>query len=521
MIAQKIESVDFFDESRAFFEQTITWLEADDTALLDHYDLEVELEQRGHELMRRLLQAHINVRGPGDLGPSLIGGDGLHRTHKRPTQRKLETIFGTVCVGRTAYHAPGYESLHPKDASLNLPEQKQSHHLTKRVALEVARGSYEEAITSINQNTGAHIAKRQAEELAVRAAQDFDSFYQTRAFCQSDNPQKTGPILVFSSDGKGIAMKHEDLRPVTKRAAEEARTKKDKSKRLRPGEKKNRKRMACVGSVYTIARHVRTPEEVVGELRPVKEVKTKQRPKPENKRVWASIKKSRREVVRELFDEAEARDPKAEKEWVGVLDGDPHQLADLQVEAEARGARVTFVLDLIHVLEYIWEAARALKGQGTKEAELWAQEQLLGLLKGKCSLVAAGIRRSATHKGLKGTQRKAVDKCCNYLLKNKELMRYDEYLKRGYPIASGVIEGACRSLVQDRMGRTGARWRLDSAEAVLRLRALLQSGDFEEYWEFHMLCEYQDNHAFHFNEPPRLGMKPQIPSQRRHLRVVK
>ena len=104
------------------------------------------------------------------------------------------------------------------------------------------------------------------------------------------------------------------------------------------------------------------------------------------------------------------------------------------------------------------------------------------------------MRRSATKRGLTGTRREPIDRCANYLLRLKDFLRYDEYLASGFPIATGVIEGACRYLVKDRMDITGARWTVAGAEAVLRLRALRASGDFDEYWAFHEACHHKTTH---------------------------
>ena len=130
-------------------------------------------------------------------------------------------------------------------------------------------------------------------------------------------------------------------------------------------------------------------------------------------------------------------------------------------------------------------------------------ERGLRILNGKASDVAAGIRRSATRQNLSASERERVDKC-DYLIKYRPYLRYDHCLERGYPIATGVIEGACRHLVKDRMDLTGARWRLERAEAVLRIRALRTSGDFDKYWDFHKEQEFQRNHASKFQEPERL-----------------
>jgi hypothetical protein len=153
------------------------------------------------------------------------------------------------------------------------------------------------------------------------------------------------------------------------------------------------------------------------------------------------------------------------------------------------------ILDIIHVLGYLWEAAYSFHAEGTEQARLWVRERLLLILKGKVSAVAAGMRQSATKQALTGAKRKTVDKACNYLLKNKAFMRYHEYLAAGLPIASGNVEGACGHLVRDRMERTGAIWTEQGAEAVLQLRALEKSGDFDEYWAYHLERERQWNYA--------------------------
>jgi hypothetical protein len=143
------------------------------------------------------------------------------------------------------------------------------------------------------------------------------------------------------------------------------------------------------------------------------------------------------------------------------------------------------VLDLIHVIEYLWKAAWDFFETGDEAAEAWVRERVGLILRGKSSDVAAGMRRSATMRGFDPDRRKKVDKSCDYLIGHRAMMRYDKYLADGLPIATGVIEGACRHLVQDRMDVTGARWGLEGAEAVLRLRSLQASGDLKEYWSFH------------------------------------
>jgi len=306
----------------------------------------------------------------------------------------------------------------------------------------------------------------------------------------------------LTTDAKGVLMRPDGLRPKTRDKAAVRRHRLDK--RLSPGEKKNAKRMAQVASIYDIEPHVREVDDVMRELRPVGPVTT--RPRPTCKRVWASLDRTPRDVVAELFQEAQRRDPGHRRAWVVLVDGNAHQLSSVRSEARRQGAKVTLIIDIIHVLEYLWTAAHALFADASKQSEAWVQKRFALLLQGRVSHVAAGLRRSATRRGLQGNPRKAADKAANYLLKYKHMMRYDTYIAAGYPIATGVIEGACRHLIGDRMDLTGARWGLQGAEAVLKLRDLRSSGDFEAYWRFHQAREHHRNHAVRYaNERgPRL-----------------
>lgn len=119
--------------------------------------------------------------------------------------------------------------------------------------------------------------------------------------------------------------------------------------------------------------------------------------------------------------------------------------------------------------------------------------------------MAAGIRRAATNRKLGKTKRKPVDTCVDYLLNKGRYLKYHQYLEKGFPIATGVIEGACRHLIKDRMDLTGARWRLQSAEAVFRLRSLKSSGDFADYWIFHEKQEFMRNHQSKYKRPSVLN----------------
>lgn len=497
-----------FAASRSFFNEVIGFLLSEDAQHLTHGQLERELEHRGRELLRNLLQGHLDARGMGEVDSPVCGADGFERTWKRPRQRGLESVFGTVEVKRLGFGGDGLASLHPLDAELNLPPESYSHEVRRRVAEEIIKSSFDDAMQSIARNTGAVVPKRQVEELVVRAATDFDAFYKERRAGPEAAHAQTGSVLVVSIDGKGVVMIKSGLREATRKAAERSKHKLDK--RLSRGEKRNRKRMATVAAVYTIAPFVRTPEEIACTMAPISEQETVRRPRPENKRVWASVKKEPEQVIEEAVRDALHRDPTHDKTWVALVDGNKHQLRLLRKLSRRHGADLMVVLDIMHAVEYLWKAGLSFYEEGSKELQVWVTERLLQVMRGRAAHVAAGIRRSATLRKLSPKKRKAADVCADYFLTYKSFMRYDQYLAAGLPIASGVIEGACRHLVKDRMDLTGARWGLASAEAVLQLRALRSSNDFDDYWPFHEAQEYERNHAAQYAEgkPPTTVSSP-------------
>jgi hypothetical protein len=506
-----------FARARAHAVKVEGILSTDNMVRKQHSDVEQLLDEQGRAWARLMLEEHLALRASLEKKTEVVGADGVERGSSRDSERHLETLVGRVPVPRRAYQAPGTTDLHPMDAALNLPREMFSHGIRRMVAKEAARASFDEVVEIVRDYTGSTIAKRQVEELAVRAARDFDAFYEQRASAR--DPAED--LMVISTDGKGIVMRHEDLRKATRSAAEKSVRKLET--RLTPGEKSNRKRMAQVATVYSIAPWTRTPADVLHTQRDTASVEAK-RPRPTDKRVWASVEKTPRAVIREAFDEALRRDPNKRRRWVVLVDGEPKQLRAVKAEARRAGVVVTILLDIVHVLEYVWAAARALFGQSNAKAEEWVADRLLALLTGKSGgEIARTIRWwAARHKGPKLDEAalRAIDKSCDYLADRTRtrLLHYQEALRDGLPIATGVIEGACRYLVKDRMDRTGARWSLTGAEAVLCLRALRASGDFDAYWQFHLARDNQRNHGSRYED----GKSPDpLPPPKTRLRRVK
>ena len=515
---------DRFVQAEATLSALVNRLQAQETARMSHSDLETLLEQQGRELMRQLLQAHLDWRAEATPTTPVVGADNVERTHQRTGTRALETLLGTVQVRRYGHGARGRGTLFPLDAELNLPVERYSFGIRRRAAEEATKGAFEEVVKILGTHASAAVAKRQVEEVVRRAAQDFDSFYLERRLAW---PTETGPssqLLVLTFDGKGVPMRPADLRPATQAAA--SRRQRKLATRLTKGEKRHVKRIAQVAAVYTIAPFKRTAEDLIRELRPEPAPPPRTRPRPEGKRVWASVAKEPAEVIDEAFLDAASRDPKRRKRWVVLLDGNADQLARAREAAKRHRVHVTIVLDLIHVLEYLWKAAYVFYPEGSTEAEGWVSERLLWLLCGDAGQVIASIRRTATCRGLTPAARKPADTCADYIERHKAYTHYDACLEAGLPVATGVIEGACRYVIRDRMEITGARWSLEGAEAILRLRSLRASGDLEKYWRHHEQRELERNHAARYANGKIPSLKrPESVSRRKvngpPLRVVK
>lgn len=478
----------FFSEAREQFDQLIKQLSSEDYEDNEHGEIENHIEKEGQELLRRLLQGWLDLKATNEAPKNgVLNPSGELLNHIRTgTSRILTSLFGDVRVTRKRYSQRGHSSVFPMDKSLNLPQDQYSDGMRNRLSKEALRGSFDNAIEAIIETTGGSIPKRQSLNLVRDVAQDFESFYEKKRYRE---PEETSDLLILSFDGKGIVMRPDGLRECTKKAAEKANKLKG---RLSPGEKKDRKRMAQVATVYTVQSHIRTGESIM-KLSEADNV-LPFRPPVRNKRVWASVERESESVIEEAFREALQRDSKQEREWIVLIDGLPHQIRLIEKVMKKLKVKATLVMDFIHVLEYLWKAAWCFFDKGDEAVEEWIAERATKILEGQCAQVAKGLRISATKQEI--VARENIDKCADYLLNNQERLAYGDALKQGFPIASGVIEGACRHLINDRLDITGARWSLDGAESILKLRSLKSSGDFDSYWEHHKKISRERNYNF-------------------------
>ena len=483
---------DPFAVSKAMFAALADELAGPAAAGMTASELEELIDEESRKAVLQLLQDHYDLRALREKQQArkhpapVAGTDGITRTRLETGHaRLLATLFGTVTVTRCAWRKPGAPDYLPADAALSLPAGRHSHTLTKLAALEAARSSFESAHDAIARRCGPVIGKRQAEESVVRSAANIPDFYAARI----PEPCTPAALLVLSADCKGIVMRPGALRAATARAA--AKLGKMRT-RLTAGEKPNRKRMAALVTVYDAEPAERRPHDVIappGGRAGARELR--KGPRARSKWLAGSVRKDPADMIAAAFGEAEARDPHHLRTWVVLVDGADHQLALIHAEAARRGVTIHVIIDIIHVLEYIWGAAWSLHEAGDPAAEDWVAARALAVLAGDSDRAAAEIAAEAGAAGLEGSRRSGADACVRYLASKREFLRYGQALDAGWPIATGVIEGACRHLIADRLSIGGARWGLDGAEAVLTMRAVISNGDFEEYWRFHLACEHR------------------------------
>jgi hypothetical protein len=468
--------------------------------------MEVLVTGQGRELLRGLVQLALDGQAEREVRlEQVTGTDGVRRARgERGHARTIVTTLGAVKARRIGYRSGirGVPSLFPRDAVLNLPPLGYSWALQRLAEMFCRSGSYEQAHEFVLAATGVSIGKRQLEQITVAAAADAERFYRDRdraAAVPAAGEQEQGlPPLAISADGKGVAMLPEARRRRTRAPEQKVRT---FDKRAGTGEKKGCKRMAETGAVFDVAvpdGPPRTPEQV---MRPDPGT-AKKPPRAENRWYACDITAGRDVTIGKIFAEADRRDPDHLRTWIALVDGDIYQLGLIQAAAAARGITLAIVIDFIHVLEYLWKAAWCFHAPRDPAMEDWVIAQALDILHGRVPDVITRIQAlAAAHPPRPGGEHaKVIRKTLHYLDAKQPFMDYPRALAEGWPIATGVIEGACRHLVQDRMGITGARWSLPGAQAILWLRAIAASGDHDAYWAWHITQEHQRNHLSRYQD---------------------
>jgi hypothetical protein len=422
---------------------------------------------------RQALQAFFDGHGSGDLGATIKLPDGQEaRRLEEVHARTYVSIFGKFVLPRTVYGSREGQALQfiPLDNRLQLPASDFSYVLQDwDQALAV-----EQAFSQVNRTIERMLHLNQSvdtlEGMNRQMAQDVGWFRDAQG---SPPAAEEGQIVVATGDCKGVVIRGQGTPTVC--GGE------------RPGgQRANQKRMATVGAVYTVDRYARTAEDVVMALFRDPDYQPQPRPQPCHKRVWASLPQEGpkpRSSIDLVFDwmarEYPQRNPGCQRPAVCLCDG---QEALWDACAAAFPAEhLVCILDLLHVTPRLWGAAKLLYGVKGKAVVPAVRAWVTAVLEGEAVKVITTLRRLSKKHGLRGAKKKAMGVITNYLHKNRHRTRYDEYLLAGYPIASGIIEGACRHLIKDRMERAGMHWTMAGAQAMLDVRSIWIGGHWSTF----------------------------------------
>lgn len=431
------------------------------------------------ELGMSLLTAFVSAAGDGDGGETITAADGsVQRRLPEPHSRPYRSIFGNLEISRCVYGTREGQKITcvPLDARLGLPAGEFSYVLEDWLQRFAIRGAFAEAAQSLHDLLGLKPSVRSVEDMNRNVAEFAAIFSDQRP---TPPAAEEGELVVLTADGKGVVMRQP--------ATDEPRQHPGKAAKAKRG----KKQMACVGAIYTINRFVRTPEQVIDELQ--RKQRAQDRPRPCHKHVWAEMTcvvegetcYGRVTLFDHLSEEWARRDPTEQKIAICLLDGE----RALWDSWEQFFEQTIGILDIFHVLEYLWDAAYCFHPEQSKAAEIFVTNRLRLLLQGKVSYVIGGLRQMRTKQRLSAAKQKKLAAVIRYFDNNREHMHYDDYLAAGYPIGSGVAEGACRHLVKDRLEQTGMRWVRDGAQAMLYLRATYLNGDWEEFLNYRIRTE--------------------------------
>lgn len=459
---------------RTDFEQLLTLVTGPEAHTATVSQMERSLFRQVLRLGLKLLHLFLLTRVAAESHTAQLSPEQTCVPYHSQKPRDYFSIFGKVTFARAYFYAPGQAGLSPLDAALSLPTRCYSDLLMESAELLAVDGAYDKGLAVLSHLLGLSVPKRALETHVAEHSSLVDAFYAQQAAVPVE---EEGPLLVVQADGKGVPMVRRetaDLRsgPPRPQAGDMGKVRRGK------GDKKTRKKEAIAIAVYTIAPYRRTPQDVVAALFK-KDRPAEDRPTPCHKRIFASLK-GKPANLQVLADWATQRDGPAVQQRVALTDG----AEALQDQLQAKLSCFTLVLDFIHVDEYLWKAGTALYGETDPKRAAWVETQLLDLLSSRTKQVIQRLEDKAKTLGPRSQARRVLQQVAGYLRRNQAHMDYATYLKRGWPIGTGVIEGVCRHLIKDRMELSGMRWTKAGADALLALRAVNENGNWDEYHKF-------------------------------------
>jgi hypothetical protein len=457
------------------FQELIEYVTGEGSRSRTAYEVEFTLFRRLLALGALLLRLFFIHRAAARPSEPVQAADGTKLKYVDKRSTTYFSVFGKICFRRHYFHAAGQEGVCPLDAELSLPSRCYSDLLRDWAEHSATNESYTESLRGLNRILGLQVSKQALETGILEDAVDVEAFYEQK---ETPSIEQEGSILVVQADGKGVPMKRDE--PAVKAA------------RRGKGQKRAKKKEAVVTAIYTIAPYERIPQDVVDALVPKQEKAEQdakslsQRPSPVGKEVRATLE-GKEVAFERLTRRITQREGAHIQHRVALTDG----AESLQNRMFELPSPFTLVLDIIHAIEYLWNAANALLGETHPQRTDWMRERLLHILSGQTLTVIQELENAMTDPSLSPTQHDMLKTTVGYYRRNSPYMHYDQYLKNGWPIGTGVVEGACGHLVKDRMEQSGMRWTKLGAQSLLDLRAVRVNDDWDAYQCFHRQRQHQ------------------------------
>jgi len=436
------------------------------------YQMEKQLLWKMLALGRQLMQLFFVMRAKREVIEKELEVEGVVYKYRGSRKRSYVSIFGEVEVKRGCYWQRGKDSQYPLDKALSLPKRSFSEWVQEIIGQLSVCAPYEDAVSLMTKWFGLSIPKRSTIQMAKEHAETVASYYEQQA---RSEPKEHDTILVVSADGKGIPMNRENSPPPKDRRGK--------------GTKKTAKKDATITAIYTVSPFVRRSDDIIATLLPgnlTTPSSSVVRPKPSNKQVFGTLK-GKQAAFEQLTQQAVKYQTTQLTDLIALTDG----CRSLQLKVEDYLPDFTLILDIIHALEYVWDAANVLFGETNPQRAFWVEDALRSLLEDDHETLFTHLEYQISDPSLSPSKVKTLTKTLNYLRRNRPYMNYQHYLAQGWPIGTGVIEGACRHLVKDRFEQAGMRWSLSGAQAILALRTVHLNSDWDDFQRFRRLLAHQ------------------------------
>lgn len=459
---------------RAEFEGLIKMVSDAESQTKTAYEIEGELWWSMLALGQQLLQMFFIMREKQETQLKSYDVDDVSHPYVGQRKRSYISLFGEVEVKRACYWVKGASGHYPLDEALSLPQRSFSDWVQQRLSELTLVMPYADAVDIWLRWLGVSLSKRSSEQLNADHAEWMEDYYQERESPEVGDEDK---ILVISADGKGIPMTRQDSPPPEARRGR--------------GKNKTAKKEATVTAIYTIAPYARTSDDIMQALVPESnslDTPKKERPTPTGKQIFGTLQ-GQETAFEHLFEQVTRREHPQLTHSVALTDGN----RGLQKRVQQHFPHFTLIIDIIHVTEYLWEAANTLWGETHAMRDTWVRDALRCVLEDDLDTLLNHLDYQFLR--ISSKKQTVLKKVRRYLRNNRQHMDYQSYLAQGYPIGTGVIEGACRHLVKDRFEQAGMRWSKLGAQVMLDLRATFLNGDWDDFQRFRRHQAHQQRYS--------------------------